>query len=140
MSVRIHETVLRTIAAHAQREAPNECCGLLVGTTAVVDEAVATRNLLAHPSRYQIDPEQHIAVNRRLRGTPRSVIGAYHSHPRTEAVPSPRDITEAHYPEFIWLIVSLAADRPEFAAYRIVAGSAEAIQLRPSEGFRTLEP
>ena len=49
-----------------------------------------------------------IAVNRRLRGTPRSVIGAYHSHPRTEAVPSPRDIAEAHYPEFIWLIVSLA--------------------------------
>jgi hypothetical protein len=44
-------------------------------------------------------------------------------------VPSPRDIAEAHYPEFIWLIVSLAGARPEFAAYRIIAGKAEAIPL-----------
>ena len=129
MSVRIHETVLRTIAAHAQREAPNECCGLLVGTPAVIDEAVATQNVLAHPSQYQIDPEQHIAVNRRLRGTPRSIIGAYHSHPRTEAVPSPRDIAEAHYPEFIWLIVSLAGVTPDFRAYEIVDGTAARAEI-----------
>jgi proteasome lid subunit RPN8/RPN11 len=129
VTVRIYETVLTTIAAHARREAPDECCGLLVGSSDLIEEAVATRNLLAHPSRYQIDPEQHIALNRRLRGTSRSVIGAYHSHPRTEAVPSPSDIAEAHYPEFVWVIVSLAGDQPAFGAYRIVAGTARTIML-----------
>jgi proteasome lid subunit RPN8/RPN11 len=129
--LRILETVLATVSAQALREAPNECCGLLVGTGDLVDEAVPTRNVLSQPSRYQIDPGQHIDLNRRLRGTGRSVIGAYHSHPRNEAVPSPRDLVEAHYPEFAWLIVSLAGDRPEFRAYRIVAGNAAALEMRP---------
>ena len=133
MTARVLETVLVAIESHARQEVPNECCGLLVGTHDVIDEAVPTRNILSHPSRYQIDPEQHIAINRRLRGTPRSVVGVYHSHPRSEAVPSPRDLAEAHYPEFIWLIVSLAGDRPEFRAYRIVNGSAKELTLLTSK-------
>ncbi len=130
MTARVFETVLAAVESQARQEAPNECCGLLLGTKDLIDEAAPTRNVLAHPSRYQIDPEEHIAINRRLRGTPRSVLGVYHSHPRSEAVPSPRDLAEAHYPEFIWLIVSLAGDRPEFRAYRIVDGKAAAIELQ----------
>ena len=122
-------TVLSAVSAHALREAPNECCGLLLGTKNLIDEAAPTRNVLSHPSRYQIDPQHHIAINRRLRGTSRAVLGAYHSHPRTEAVPSARDLAEAHYPEFLWLIVSLASDVPEFRAYRIVRGKADEITL-----------
>jgi proteasome lid subunit RPN8/RPN11 len=132
VTARVLETVLAAVESQARQEAPNECCGLLVGTHDGIDEAVPTRNILSDPSRYQIDPQQHIAINRRLRGTPRSVVGVYHSHPRSEAVPSPRDLAEAHYPEFIWLIVSLAGDRPEFRAYRILAGKSEAIQLLTS--------
>ena len=45
----------------------------------------------------------------RLRGTGREVVGVYHSHPHSAAVPSPTDCREAHYPGFIWVIVSLAA-------------------------------
>ena len=129
MNVRIRETVLTTIAAHASRETPKECCGLLVGTGRVIVEAVPARNVLSHPSRYQIDPQQHIDLNRRLRGTERLVIGAYHSHPASEAIPSPRDLQEAHYPEFVWLIVSLAREPPDFRVYRIVEGSATALSL-----------
>ncbi len=120
----IRAAVLTAVGAHAHREAPNECCGLLVGTNTLIDEAVPTRNVLAHPSRYQIDPQDHIAINRQLRGTGRSVQGAYHSHPHTPAVPSPRDLAEAHYPEFLWLIVSVTEAKPDFRAYRIAAGAA----------------
>ena len=130
MIARILEVVLATIGSQALQESPNECCGLLIGTRDLIDEAAPTRNVLAHPSRYQIDPEEHIAINRRLRGTSRSVVGAYHSHPRTEAIPSPRDLIEAHYPEFVWLIVSLAGKEPDFRAYRIAEGRAAAVELR----------
>jgi proteasome lid subunit RPN8/RPN11 len=129
VNVSIHDTVLAAIGAHALRDAPNECCGLLVGTDHLIDEAVPARNVVAHPSRYQIDPQQHIDLNRRLRGTARSVIGAYHSHPRSEATPSPRDLQEAHYPEFIWLIVSLAGKEPRFGAYRMADGVANSLTL-----------
>jgi proteasome lid subunit RPN8/RPN11 len=118
--VRILEHVLASIADHARRDAPNECCGLLIGTADLIDEAVAAPNVLADSTRYQLDPRAHIDANRRLRGTARAVVGAYHSHPRTPAVPSPRDIAEANYPDFVWLIVSLAGREPECRTYRIV--------------------
>ena len=115
--------------AHAAREAPNECCGLLVGRSRTIDEAVPVRNVLDSPTRYAIDPAEHIALNRRLRGSGRSVIGAYHSHPRSEPVPSPRDVAEAHYPEFVWLIVSLRGEMPEWRAFRISDGRVVALRV-----------
>jgi len=127
--IRISSDLLAAVAGHAARVAPNECCGLLVGTGDRIDEVVATRNVLAHPSRYRIDPQEHIDTNRRLRGTGRSVIGAYHSHPRSAAVPSPRDLAEAHYPEFVWLIVSLKTGAPEYRAYRMAEGAATTLEL-----------
>ena len=121
--VTVSATALAALCAHAAREAPNECCGLLVGTPDAIDEAVAVRNVLNSPTRYQIDPAEHIVLNRRLRGSGRSIVGAYHSHPLTAPIPSPRDVAEAHYyPEFVWLIVSLSSEVPECRAFRISGG------------------
>ena len=128
-SIRISAAALSAIRAHAERESPRECCGLLVGASAAIDEAIPARNLSANPSRYRIDPQDHITTNRRLRGTPRAVIGAYHSHPHSPAVPSERDLAEAHYPEFVWLIVSLMAGEPDYRAFRIERGSATPVTI-----------
>jgi proteasome lid subunit RPN8/RPN11 len=128
-SFRVRAEALSAIANHAREEFPNECCGLLVGTADLIDEAVPARNVLASPSRYQIDPRDHIAANRRLRGTGRGVLGAYHSHPRTPAIPSPADLAEAQYPEFLWLIVSLADGALDYRAYRIAAAEALALEI-----------
>jgi [CysO sulfur-carrier protein]-S-L-cysteine hydrolase len=116
--------VADAILRHARAEAPRECCGLLIGMPARVDEVVPTRNLDLRQSRYQVDPAEHIRLNRVLRQTGRRVVGAYHSHPVSPAEPSPSDIAEAHYPEFIYLIVSLLDPAPSLRAYRIVSGAA----------------
>jgi proteasome lid subunit RPN8/RPN11 len=106
--------------AHAREEAPNECCGLLIGEGLVIDECVRARNLDPDPARrYELDPAVHLEANRRLRGTRRSVVGFYHSHPRSSPVPSATDRQEAYYPEAIWIIVSLATPGGELAAYRL---------------------
>ena len=129
-SVVIRQCAIDAIIAHAQVTSPAECCGLLVGTQSAIDEAVRTRNLEPGPSRYQVDPADHIALMKRLRGTDRAIVGAYHSHPRSSAVPSPSDVREAFYPDFVYLIVSLAApDRPDCRAWRIREGAAEEIAL-----------
>jgi proteasome lid subunit RPN8/RPN11 len=128
--VRLHRSVRDSIVAHARREAPNECCGLLVGTGRDVDECVAARNLDPDPHRYLLDPAEHIAANRRLRGSGRTVLGVYHSHPASPAAPSPSDLREALYPEFVWVIVSLASpDAPDVAAYTIASGPATQIEI-----------
>ncbi len=109
--------------AHARAEAPNECCGLLVGEGSFIDECVAVRNMHPTPrTRYLLDPAEHIATMRRLRGTRRSIVGCYHSHPHSPPVPSATDLAEAYYPEFVWMIVSLQyPEHPELGAYRIVS-------------------
>ncbi len=130
MIVVIQQSAIDAIVAHAQESAPDECCGLLVGAGDRIDEAVRARNLERGPTRYRIDPRDHIALMKRLRGSDRDVIGAYHSHPRSGAAPSASDVAEAFYPDFVYLIVSLmTANRPECRAWRIRDGAAEEIAL-----------
>lgn len=127
--IRVPAAVLDAIAGHAHRELPNECCGLLVGERGVIDEAVRSPNVLADPARYRIDPAVHFDIMRRLRGSSRGIIGAYHSHPRSSAEPSPTDVAEASYPDFVWLIVSLADAAPAFRAWRITSNGIAEIRL-----------
>jgi [CysO sulfur-carrier protein]-S-L-cysteine hydrolase len=48
------------------------------------------------------------------------IVGAYHSHPRSPAVPSPVDLREATFPDFLYVIVSLAAPHaPDVRGYRL---------------------
>lgn len=127
----IHQHVIDTMIAHARDEAPNECCGLLVGRDDSVDACIRTRNVKASPTEYLVDPADHFAAIRRLRTEGRAVIGAYHSHPRSRAVPSETDVSEAYYPEFVYVIVSLANAAPDVRAYAIRDGSFAAIDIVP---------
>jgi proteasome lid subunit RPN8/RPN11 len=127
---RILPSVIDAMTTHAQESAPAECCGLLVGGGGEILDAVRTRNVEEGPTRYRIDPLEHIALLKRLRGSGRAIVGAYHSHPRSAAEPSPSDIAEAFYPDFVYVIVSLAAaDRPECRGWRIRDGVAEEVRL-----------
>lgn len=107
-TLRIEAAAWEVMLAHARSVAPNECCGLLLGADDLVDECAPARNVLASPTRYMVDPADHFAAIRRARGTGRRVIGAYHSHPRSPAVPSPSDVAEANDPDLLCVIVSLA--------------------------------
>ena len=128
--VAISVAVLDEMVAHAREDAPDECCGLLVGTADRIDEAARTPSAERSPNRYQIDPAAHFAVIRRLRGTDRAIIGAYHSHPRSAAAPSPSDIREAYDAELVHVIVSLAGAEPEVRAWRIREGVAAEVAIR----------
>ena len=64
---------------------------MLTGRDGLIENAVGMRNIASEPAtRYRIDPAEHIALTRHLRGTGRSILGAYHSHPHGDPVPSPR--------------------------------------------------
>jgi proteasome lid subunit RPN8/RPN11 len=96
------------MVAHARRDAPNECCGLLVGGRGRVAFALPMANGDPRPrTGFRIDPAEHIAARRVLRRLVPAleIVGVYHSHPAGSAVPSDRDIKEAHYPDWVWVIV-----------------------------------
>jgi len=107
--VQLSQSALSDILRHAREEAPNECCGLLVGDAHRIGRAVRARNLEASPTRYLIDPADHFAAIRAARAAGHAVVGAYHSHVNAMAVPSETDVAESTgEADFVHLIVSVA--------------------------------
>lgn len=134
--IRIDREALTAIVAHARRDAPNECCGLLVGRPGEILEAVPARNGASDPTRrYEIYPVDYFAQIRRCRQISAAqsesfaVLGAYHSHPRGGPEPSETDTAQA-FRDFVFVIVGLAgaAGGMEIRAYTL-----EGEKLNPAE-------
>jgi len=115
---RLKGTVLGDIVDHARRQAPQECCGMLIGDSGDVLECVPARNIADRPTvRFLIDPHDHVQALRSARARGLDVVGFYHSHPRSPAVPSETDLAEATYADQLLLIVSLQQTSPDLRLY-----------------------
>jgi proteasome lid subunit RPN8/RPN11 len=121
--------VLDAVIAHARQEKPAECCGILLGDSQTIVRAVPVRNVAASPTRYALDPAEHIAVRREARALGLEVIGFYHSHPATAAEPSPTDVAEATYVDHLFLIVSLSGEPPDVRLFRWNGAAFQQISL-----------
>jgi proteasome lid subunit RPN8/RPN11 len=122
--IRVAREAVDAIVAHARAETPAECCGLLLGASGDVVAAVPTRNIAIDPARrFLIEPRDHIDGRRRARDRGLGVVGFYHSHPLSPAEPSPTDLADASYADHLYLIVSLAADPPAVALFRLESGN-----------------
>jgi proteasome lid subunit RPN8/RPN11 len=120
--MQISQAQLDEVIAHAQADAPNECCGYLRLTDGRVDEVVRAQNLRNSPYGYEIDPKALLAANDL--DDEGYGVAIYHSHPRSPAEPSQTDINLAHYPHWLYAIVSLAGE-PTMRAWRIADGRVE---------------
>lgn len=124
MKITVTRHAIEGVLAHAREAAPRECCGLLVGRPGEICEAVRTANLADDPvRRFVVDPRDHIAGRRAARDRGLSVVGFYHSHPKTPAEPSLTDVAEAGYDDHLYLIVSLAADPPDLSLFLLEGGN-----------------
>jgi proteasome lid subunit RPN8/RPN11 len=115
----IAHAAYESIVQHAREAAPNECCGLLVGSPDRVEIAIRARNLEDSPTRFLIDPLDHFAAIRMARMRGHAVVGVYHSHPARDARPSLSDAREASYREYVYVIVSLRAEPVGVRAFRL---------------------
>ena len=127
--LRLPNAVREALIAHARKEAPNECCGLLIGKGAAVSECHPARNKVASQSRFQINPADHFVAIRKARSAGLEVIGAYHSHPGTAALPSASDLAEASDGAPVMVIVSLLPPAPVVRAFLLEKGGSKEIRL-----------
>jgi proteasome lid subunit RPN8/RPN11 len=117
-SRRLKSAAFDDIVEYARRQAPHECCGMLIGTAGDVLESVRARNIADRPAvRFLIDPHDHVRALRSARARGLDVVGFYHSHPRSAAVPSETDLAEATYADQLLLIVSLQHAAPDLRLY-----------------------
>ena len=127
--VQITTMIAAAIADHARREHPAECCGLLSGSNGLITDIHQLRNDADKPqTRYFATPEELFAAMRRIRESGQSLLGVYHSHPRTPAYPSASDVEMAFYPEAFYFIISLEPVI-ELRAFKIEDSRLEDVQV-----------
>ena len=65
------------------------------------------------------------------------MVGAYHSHPASLPQPSETDLSQANYPHFVYVIVSLVSKETEaIKGYRLRSGQVTQVELLSREGSR----
>ena len=122
---RLSSSLRGRIVDHLAVAAPLESVGLLgVAQAESTDVVRAVRfypgtNVDASPTRYTMDPAEVISALRDMEANGWWLGAIVHSHPASPAVPSPTDLREAHYPDALMVIVSLARAAPEFRAWRL---------------------
>ena len=122
--IRLARNVVVEILNHARSNPVEECCGLLAGRDGAIAQAFPAQNVADHPaSTYEIAPKELFRTIREIRAAGLELLGIYHSHPKGDNQPSPRDVERAYYPEAAYFILSPRADAPEpIQAYSIRDG------------------
>ncbi len=109
MSIEINSPQLKIIYSHAEAIYPEECCGILLGTLKdrmdkVVIEVIPTINAWERSteetsrtkhSRYIIPPQEIFQAQKRAENLQLEIVGFFHSHPDTVAIPSECDRSQA---------------------------------------------
>jgi proteasome lid subunit RPN8/RPN11 len=113
--VKIARAAMDAVKAHGAEGYPHEICGVLVGPRGgrTATEAKRARNLIVERSRdrYEIDPADHLRIQREADADGHDIIGYYHSHPDHPAQASRFD-TERAWSGYVYVIVSVADGKP----------------------------
>jgi proteasome lid subunit RPN8/RPN11 len=127
----IQRGTLDQIAAQAEREFPDECCGFIIGDAALEEVRPITniqnRKHAENPAAFLRDartaflmePREHLAVMNDVDHRKLALKAVYHSHPDHDAYFSPTDRAQAcsfdpdepDYPGTIYIVVSVRAGK-----------------------------
>jgi len=131
----IGQAQLAEIGRLAASSYPDEGCGVLVGTAGEgvirIDAVLPGRNLRTDRARdrYELDPADILAAERRARAEGRDVVGFWHSHPDHPARPSAFD-TERAWTDYLYVIASTAATGTEdIRGWQLPAEGGQFIEL-----------
>lgn len=127
--LRITRADWQAVIDHARAEAakPAEACGLLAGEPGDIDVKAVYPCRNAAPAEkqdviYEVHPLDHLNADRDAQAKGLEIIGVYHSHTHTEALPSPTDIALAPDPAWHYILVSLRLPTPVVRSFTIVGG------------------
>ena len=117
------QALVDRVIAHARRDHPDECCGVIAGKDGVATRVFEMGNADRSPTGFTFDSTEWLRVYRAVDDADEELLAVYHSHTATEAYPSRTDILWAQHNEFAhWLLVSTRSDEDEVRSFAIVDG------------------
>jgi proteasome lid subunit RPN8/RPN11 len=119
--MRIAQSLIDEMVAHAREDLPNECCGMVGGRGEAATSVYRAENEFASPLRFGVSSRDLFRITQReMPARDEELVAIYHSHTKTAAYPSQTDVNEAEksWPDVVYLIVSLEdPDAPVVKAY-----------------------
>jgi [CysO sulfur-carrier protein]-S-L-cysteine hydrolase len=117
--MRISQSLIDEMVAHAREDLPNECCGMVGGIDGEASVVIPVLNSAASPLRFEMDPQGQYDALKAIEDDGKEMLAIYHSHTKSPAYPSQTDVNQAvNWPDAIYLIVSLQdEDAPEVKGY-----------------------
>ena len=113
--MKIRRAAFDAIRTHGAEGYPNEICGIMVGPPGnrTVSAVKRARNIVVDRARdrYEIDPRDHIRIQREADAAGLDIVGYYHSHPDHPAQASRFD-TERAWAGYVYVIVAIHDGKP----------------------------
>ena len=111
------------IVEHAEKNLPNEDCGLLAGTISdeirTVKKIYFLKNIDESPEHFSMDVNEQFKTIKDIRANALKLIGNFHSHPSSPARPSEEDKRLAFDTKMSYLILSLAESELVLKSFNI---------------------
>ena len=117
------------IIVHCKEVFPNEACGILAGKGRVVQKVYKMTNIENSGVSYMMEPREQFIVMKEIRQQGLEMSAIYHSHPYSNAHPSPKDMSLAFYPDSVYVIVSLIHKEPLIKAFEIKDGIVREVEI-----------
>ncbi len=132
--IRLLKTDYEKIVAHAEKELPNEACGLIGGTingdSKEIKKVYLLTNIDHSNEHFSLDPKEQLAAIKDMRQNGLVPLGNWHSHPESPSRPSDEDKRLAYDSKASYMILSLM-DRqdPVLNSFKITGDTAEKEEL-----------
>jgi proteasome lid subunit RPN8/RPN11 len=129
--------IFKEMLAHVQAGYPNEACGVLAGANGRVVKHYPATNASDTPETFsEIGSQELLSIAQEIDDNDWTFFAYYHSHPRTPAYPSPRDINLSQgWPGTLYIIFSLRnQEQPEMRVFTITSARAvieHQVQIEP---------
>jgi proteasome lid subunit RPN8/RPN11 len=133
--MKIPQNVIDELIAQAQKDAPNESCGYLLGSLtpnpspkgegdfeALVTENYWMENIDHSSEHFSFAPKDQFAALRYAREHGLKILANWHSHPASPSRPSQEDLRLANDPTIRYAILSLLDGEPKLNSFKILNG------------------
>lgn len=132
--IRLLKTDYEKIVAHAEKELPNEACGLIGGTingdSKKIKKVYLLTNIDHSNEHFSLDPKEQLAAIKDMRQNGLVPLGNWHSHPESPSRPSDEDKRLAYDSKASYMILSLIdRQNPVLNSFKIAGDTAEKEEL-----------
>lgn len=132
--IKLLKTDYEKIVAHAEKELPNEACGLIGGTingdSKKIKKVYLLTNIDHSNEHFSLDPKEQLAAIKDMRQNGLVPLGNWHSHPESPSRPSDEDKRLAYDSKASYMILSLMnRQNPVLNSFKITGDTAEKEEL-----------